>query len=167
MNEAVCNTHLTCCWSTLCTYYSFHSTWMHTTDQGLSTSFRSQKRLGDFTQLMFPPCSSLLGWPFQQMPGRALCAFPYAICPCTEPQHPGPPAHHLEKHVDPQLCNPPLQVGRNSCLLVAGHRNTLLKDRGETALTCWPHPLLPWPGHSSVLSSSDSKRTQKLIREPL
>lgn len=153
MNEAVSNTHLTCCWSTLCTYHSFHRP-------------RAQHKL-QVTQLMFSPCSSLLGWPVQLMPGRALCTFPYAICPCTEPQHPGPPAHHLEKHVDPQLCNPPLQVGRNPCLLVVGHRNTLLKDRGETALTCWPHPLLPWPGHSSVLSSSDSKRTQKLIQEPL
>lgn len=93
--------------------------------------------------------------------------FPLRNLSITEPQHPGPPAHHLEKHVDPQLCNSPLQVGRNPCLLVVGHRNTLLKDRGETALTCWPHPLLPWPGHSSVLSSSDSKRTQKLIQEPL
>lgn len=113
------------------------------------TSFGSQERVGDFTQLMFSTCRSLLGWPFQPMPGRAL------ICPCTEPQHPGPPAHHLQKHVDPQLCNPPLQVVRNSCLLVAGHRNTLLKDSKETALTRWP-----------CYSSSDSKRTQKLIENP-
>lgn len=76
----------------------------------------------------------------------------YAICPCTEPQHSGPPAHHLQKHVDPQPCNLPLQVGRSSCLLVAGHWDTLLKDSRETALTCWPpHRKMP----------------QKLILKPL